>query len=255
MIPGTPRLRMFAGPNGSGKSVLKSHLPEPLLGVYLNADDIEAGVRESGYLDILSLGIGTEAGEVLPVFLGSEFLAAHGLSQAAGRLSFADGRLCFPTGVINSYFASVAADFLRQKLLAARRSFTFETVMSHSGKVDLLKQAQAAGYRTYLYYVATDDPAINVSRVENRVKLRGHDVPPELVGKRYYRSLDLLMSAIRHTNRAYIFDNSTDNADRSHTWLAEITEGRTLELKTDQIPSWFKRAVLDKIVTPDFPHD
>lgn len=43
MIPETPRLRMFAGPNGSGKSVLKSYLPEPLLGVYLNADEIEAG--------------------------------------------------------------------------------------------------------------------------------------------------------------------------------------------------------------------
>ena len=43
--------------------------------------------------------------------------------------------------VNNSYFASVAADFLRQKLLAVRRSFTFETVMSHSGKMDLLKQA------------------------------------------------------------------------------------------------------------------
>jgi len=33
------------------------------------------------------------------------------------------------------------------------------------------------------------------------------------------------------------FVTSTDNADRTHTWLAEITEGRTLELKTDQIPA------------------
>jgi predicted ABC-type ATPase len=247
MIPETPRLRMFAGPNGSGKSVLKSYLPEPLLGVYLNADEIEAGVRKSGCLDMSTLGIRTTAEEVLPVFTSSDFLTTHGLAEAAYRLSFADDRLCFPAGVIHSYFASVAADFLRQKLLAEQRSFTFETVMSHPSKVDLLKQAQAAGYRTYLYYVATDDPAINISRVENRVKLNGHDVPPDLVEKRYYRSLDLLISAIRHTNRAYIFDNSTDNADRTHTWLAEITEGRTLELKTDQIPAWFKRAVLDKI--------
>jgi predicted ABC-type ATPase len=247
MIPETPRLRMFAGPNGSGKSVLKSYLPKTLLGVYLNADEIEAEVRKRGYLDMSTLGIRTITEEVLPVFTSSDFLTTHGLAEAASRLSFADDRLCFPAGVINSYFASVAADFLRQKLLAEQRSFTFETVMSHPSKVDLLKQAQAAGYRTYLYYVATDDPAINISRVENRVKLNGHDVPPDLVDKRYYRSLDLLISAIRHTNRAYIFDNSTDNADRTHTWLAEITEGRTLELKTDQIPAWFKRAVLDKI--------
>ena len=99
----------------------------------------------------------------------------------------------------------------------------------------------------YLYYVATEDPAINISRVQNRVKLNGHDVPSELVEKRYYRSLELLVEAIRHTDRAYIFDNSSDNADRRHTWLAEITDGRTLELKADLIPAWFKRAVLDKI--------
>lgn len=246
----TPRLRMFGGPNGSGKSVLKSYLPEPLLGVYLNADDIEKGIRELGHVDLRDLGVEAEEVEVLSVFSRSEFLDQQGLAEAASRITFSEGKLNFPTGVINSYFASVIADFARQKLLAAQRTFTFETVMSHPSKVEFLEKAQAVGYRTYLYYVATDDPAINISRVENRVKLRGHDVPPDLIVKRYYRSLDFLVSAIRHTNRAYVFDNSTDNSDRSHTWLAEITEGHTLELKTDQIPAWFKRAVLDKIVQP-----
>ncbi len=238
---------MFAGPNGSGKSVLKSYLPEPLLGVYLNPDEIEKGVKECGYVDLQSFGIETKAQEVLPLFVRSDFLIQQGFEDAARSLSFVEGRLCFPSGVINSYFASVVADFLRLRLLAAQRTFTFETVMSHPGKVALLQKAQEAGYRTYLYYVATDDPAINVSRVENRVRLKGHHVPPDLVEKRYHRSLDLLISAIRFTNRAYIFDNSTDNADRTHTWLAEITDGRRLELKTDQIPAWFKRRVLDKI--------
>jgi predicted ABC-type ATPase len=240
---------MFAGPNGSGKSVLKSSLPQVLLGLYLNADEIEAGVRKLGFLDLRSFGVETKEEEVLAAFLSSTLLASHGLAEASRRLRFAEGRLCFPPGLINSYFASVAADFLRQKLLATRRSFTMETVMSHPSKVDLLKNAQKAGYRTYLYYVATDDPAINVSRVENRVKLNGHPVPPNLVKERYYRSLDLLMSAIRFTHRAYVFDNSTDNADRAHTWLAEITDGRTLELKADKVPAWFKHSVLDKITS------
>ena len=119
--------------------------------------------------------------------------------------------------------------------------------MSHPSKVDLLAQAQAAGYRTYLYFVATDDPAINISRVHNRVKLGGHPVPEDRIEKRYYRSLDLLMDAIRHTNRAYIFDNSGDNVDKKHTWLAEITDGKRLEMKTDRVPAWFKHAVLGKI--------
>ena len=119
--------------------------------------------------------------------------------------------------------------------------------MSHPSKVELLAQAQARGYRTYLYFVATDDPAINISRVRNRVKLGGHEVPEDRIEKRYHRSLELLMSAIRHTNRAYIFDNSGESREGKHTWLAEITEGRELELKSDKIPAWFKRAVLDKI--------
>jgi predicted ABC-type ATPase len=154
--------------------------------------------------------------------------------------------------VVNSYLASVTVDFLRNKLLEKKDSFTFETVMSHPSKVELLARAQRDGYRTYLYFVATDDPAINISRVRNRVKLGGHGVPEDRIGPRYHRSLDLLMEAIQHTNRAYIFDNSGDNDDKKHSWLAEITEGTVLELKSDQIPPWFKRAVLDKI-TPRRP--
>lgn len=95
--------------------------------------------------------------------------------------------------------------------------------------------------------MATDDPAINVSRVRNRVALKGHDVPEDKIVARYYRSLDLLIDAVRHTNRAYIFDNSGDNKDAKQTWLAEITEGKQLELKTDRIPAWFRRSLLDKI--------
>lgn len=240
-------MRVFAGPNGSGKSVLKSYLPEPLLGVYLNPDEIEEEVKEWGYADLGGLGIESSAEEALSVFTGSEFLRSEGFGEAVERLAFNNGKLGFPHGVMNSYFASVLAGFLRRKLLELRRTFTFETVMSHSDKVTLLHDAQEAGYRTYLYYVATDDPAINVSRVANRVALGGHPVPEDKIVDRYHKSLALLFSAIRSTSRAYIFDNSTNNADRTHTWLAEITDGRTLELKTDRIPAWFQHAVLDKI--------
>jgi predicted ABC-type ATPase len=243
----TPRLRMFAGPNGSGKSTLKSYLPLELLGVYLNPDEMEQEIRRQSFLDFAAYGVTTNADEVLPFFNASEFLISAGLRQIVGHLAFSHNQLEFGAGKVNSYLASVASDFLRQKLIEQKTSFTLETVMSHSSKVDLLAQAQAAGYRTYLYFVATDDPAINISRVKSRVKLGGHDVPEDRIETRYHRSLNLLMDAIRHTNRAYIFDNSGDSQEKKHTWLAEVTEGQKLELKSDRIPAWFKRAVLDKI--------
>lgn len=238
---------MFAGPNGSGKSRLKSVLPPELLGVYLNPDEIELEICKTGALDFFSYGVITTSEEVLPFFINSSFLNAEGRGNDAKKLIFKDGRLDFGMVAVDSYFASVAADFLRQKIIEKKKDFTFETVMSHPSKVELLAQAQAVGYRTYLYFVATDDPAINISRVDNRVRLGGHAVPKDKIRERYDRSLELLMKAIRHTDRAYIFDNSGDNATGGHTWLAEITGGRTLELKAERIPAWFERAILEKI--------
>ncbi len=238
---------MFAGPNGSGKSTLKSYLPEKLLGVYLNPDEIEQTIRHQGFLDFAAYDLKPDGREVLDFFTSSIFLREAGYGEAARQLTFADNRLVFGAVAVNSYLASVAVDLLRQKLIAGGVSFTFETVMSHPGKVEILKQAQTAGYRTYLYFVATDDPEINLSRVRSRVRLGGHDVPQEKIALRYHRSLDLLIEAIRHSNRAYIFDNSGDSKHGKQTWLAEITDGKKLELKTDKIPAWFVRSVLDKI--------
>jgi len=238
---------MFAGPNGSGKSTLKSYLPAVLLGVYLNPDEMESEIRRQSFLDFTAYGVTTTADAALNFFKDSKFLNEAGFGATARQLTFANNRLDFGAVKVNSYLASVASDFLRQKLMEQKISFTLETVMSHPSKVELLTQALAAGYRTYLYFVATDDPAINISRVKSRVKLGGHNVPEDKIAERYHRSLELLMDAIRHTNRAYVFDNSGNTQDKKHTWLAEITEGRELELKSDQIPAWFKRAVLDKI--------
>ncbi len=236
---------MFAGPNGSGKSTLKSLLPPALLGVYLNPDDMEKEMRANGFLDISAYGVTAAADEILAFFLNSSFLQSAGLSGEAAHLRFSEGRLMFVDIKVNSYFASVAADFLRNKLLEQNISFTLETVMSSPDKVTLLGMAQLLGYRTYLYFIATDDPAINISRVRGRVERGGHTVPEDKIVSRYHRSLDLLMDAVSHTNRAYIFDNSSE--EHTHTWLAEITDGNELEMQTDQIPAWFKRAVVKKI--------
>jgi predicted ABC-type ATPase len=241
---------MFAGPNGSGKSTLKSFLPRELLGIYLNPDEIEQDVHGKGFLDFDSYSLNTTGQEVLPFLRTSRFLHAEGFGDVANRISFDGNRLDFSRVEMNSYFASVLSDFIRQELLKRKASFTFETVMSHPDKVALLGKAQQVGYRTYLYYVATEDPAINISRVRSRVKAGGHSVPEERIEKRYYRSLDLLIEAIRCSNRAYIFDNSTDNERAQHTWVAEVTDGHLIEVKTEQVPAWFQRAVLDKIALP-----
>ncbi|MGI8493898.1 MAG: zeta toxin family protein [Pyrinomonadaceae bacterium] len=238
----TPRLRMFAGPNGSGKSTMKSVLRRELLGVYINPDEIEAEIRDRDFLDVSVFGVITNEREILEFFQNSTLLEKADLLTETESLRFNDNKLSFHDTGVNAYFASVAADFIRQKLILSRRSFAFETVMSSPDKIELLEKAKSFGYRTYLYFVATDSPSINISRVKYRVKTGGHDVPTDKITTRYYRSLDLLREAIKNTNRAYLFDNSGSEL----LWLAEITDGKNLELKADAVPPWFKKYVLDK---------
>jgi predicted ABC-type ATPase len=190
------------------------------------------------------MGINATQDELTSFLAGSTLLKAEGVQVTP---LLAGGRLMFPQPEVNSYLASALVDFLRQRLIASQTPFTFETVMSHPGKVAILKQAQQSGFRTCLYYIATNDPEINVSRVRNRVRLGGHPVPEDKIVSRYHRSLELLMEAIRFTHRAFIFDNSGHDQDR--TWLAEVTDGQVLELKSDVVPAWFQRAVLDKLPT------
>ena len=110
--------------------------------------------------------------------------------------------------------------------------------------VEFMRKARAAGFRTYLYFVATEDADINVARVEHRVAMGGHPVPEDKIRSRYQRSLGLLFDAVTCTDRAYIFDNSGDEK----VWIAEVTDGCELEIKVEFMPDWFKKSLWDRFV-------
>jgi predicted ABC-type ATPase len=241
VTPPIPRLRIIAGPNGSGKSTIKALLPREILGVYVNPDEIELALSSKGAIDLAAYGLTVSIAEVTDHFRNSTLWKSTGLSDPEGHIHIQNMAITFEGIKGNSYLASLTADFIRHKLLEKGISFTFETVMSHSGKVDLLKTAQVKGYRTYLYYIATEDPEINLARVRTRVREGGHDVPLEKVQERYERSLELLLDAIRATNRAYIFDNSRDGAQS--IFIAEVTDGKDIVARHNPLPAWFAKYV------------
>jgi len=235
-------MRVFAGPNGSGKSTFKTVLPEELQGVYLNPDEIQSEIETEGRINLTSRGISSSASEVKAFFENSSLFA---LAESSVFPGYDNGSLTFDGLLKKEYTAAATTDFLRNKLLDAGISFTFETVMSHRSKIELLTEAKEKGYRTYLYYIGTGDPQINVIRVRRRVNLGGHPVSERKITDRYYRSLELLMDAILNTDRAYVFDNSVDLPELE--WLAEISNGTSLIMKVTEAPAWFKVYVLDKM--------
>lgn len=176
----TPRIRIFAGPNGSGKSTFNRLVPAHLLGNYINPDDIERAIKDTGYFDFTSYRIESHKEEIFDFFREHALLKKSPRSLAKlDSLAIEGERLSFANTEIDSYVASALSDFIRRSLIKERISFTFETVMSSSDKVNLLAEAHNSGYRVYVYYVATADPEINIARVAYRVSQGGHNVPPE----------------------------------------------------------------------------
>jgi len=138
-----------------------------------------------------------------------------------------------------------ACDY-RDDLIKARRSMTYESVMSHHSHLDFVREARKSGYRTYLYYIGLLDPALCITRVANRVEQHGHAVPEAKIRSRYHRSLSNLYAMCQAVDRAYLMDNS----GQQHMLVAAI-EGDRLAKYTQVLDSvggaiWLEASLFDK---------
>ena len=235
----TPRFRVVAGPNGSGKTTLARRLAaDYAVNFYdvVNADDIFAEVRSTG-------GYAPR----IPVDGESLRACAAASSYAESvKAPFLDGHICISAGCVrfmspdaaNSYTVALLAGFLQREHVRQGVSFSQETVFSHPSKIDALREAHAAGFRTYLYFVATESPAINIARVESRAALGGHSVPIDKVASRYPLSVANAAAALPHLSRAFFFDNSGETM----RFFAEWSEDSGLVSvvgPADAAPAWF----------------
>lgn len=123
--------------------------------------------------------------------------------------------------------AAVRAAEVRERCVHEGRSLAFETVLSMPDKVDFIQRARQAGFFVRLFFVGTDDPSINAKRVALRVMEGGHDVPISKIIARYTRSLANCSVAARIADRAYVYDNSVDNAPAR--LLFRMEEGKLIK--------------------------
>lgn len=149
------RMRVFAGPNGSGKStILKKILEEKRvrLGVYVNADDIESALRQTKAIKFSDYKLQVSETEMRDFFRRSNFAPVKRNDSHLWTKVFVDDNVFRCDVSVDSYLAADVAEFIRQRLLSIGASFTYETVMSHPGKVEFLNHAMQQGYRVYLYF-------------------------------------------------------------------------------------------------------
>jgi predicted ABC-type ATPase len=122
--------------------------------------------------------------------------------------------------------------------ISAGREFALETTLSGSSTLGAIRRALVAGYAIDLSYICLRSPSLNVGRVFMRVAAGGHHVPEEDVLRRYSRSLANLPDAVALSDRARVFDNTSDGEPRP---IFERREG-TIVLLRRELPTWFRTA-------------
>ena len=240
------RIRLFAGPNGSGKTSLYYKISKTYnSGIFINADEIEKALLTKGLIDLSDFGLKVTQKD-LEIFLSlndsQSLLAKAQKENYTIDITIAENFIVNKPKETNSYEAAFTASFIRYLLLKEHKSFSYETVMSDDSKLRELETAKKTGFKTYLYFVCTDDYHKNIDRVQLRVAKGGHNVDSNRIQKRYFKTLENLSDAIKIVDRAFLFDNSGKKIDL----LAEVYQGQAFKFHTTDLPLWFEEYVYNK---------
>lgn len=104
-------------------------------------------------------------------------------------------------------------------LMKERRSFAIETTLSTGTYRHLVNRAHAEGYQVILIFFWLPSPELAVQRVSKRVSEGGHNIPTDVIYRRYYRGLDNLFNVFMPIVDAWmIFDNSAESALVAHDY-------------------------------------
>lgn len=113
-------------------------------------------------------------------------------------------------------------------------SFTQETTLSGFKTEATAKEVKELGYRVRLFYVALDTAEESLSRIENRVRRGGHNIPSDDVIRRFGGRWDAVKKILPYCDQAEFYDN--DNG------FVKVAEYRNGELRTvgSKCPQWLQ---------------
>lgn len=97
---------------------------------------------------------------------------------------------------------------LLRQAIAERLDYAFETTLGGNTIPRLLAEAAAQGVAIYVWYAGLSSPELHIERVRSRVRRGGHDIPDELIRRRFERSRLNLIALLPGLSALRIYDNS-----------------------------------------------
>jgi predicted ABC-type ATPase len=80
------------------------------------------------------------------------------------------------------------------QLIDERESFAIETTLATRSYVSLIKKIHEYGYKVTLLYFWLKSPEFAVQRVAKRVSKGGHNIPKDVIERRYYRGISNMIN-------------------------------------------------------------
>lgn len=105
--------------------------------------------------------------------------------------------------------AARGAILYRDELIKAKKDLVIETTASSVGVLKLIDHAKDNGYKVTVNYLMLQEPQLNISRVEARVKKGDHYVDPETIQRRYYKAKNLIADICIRAGKFKLYDNSS----------------------------------------------
>ena len=119
-----------------------------------------------------------------------------------------------------------------KELNEAKANFAFETTLASRVFTHYLKKAKADGFETTLLFFWLNSEELAIARVRVRVKEGGHDIPKEVIRRRYRRGL---------LNFFQLYRDEVDNwmfIDNSEGMYLEIAQSLNGELQISNREVW-----------------
>lgn len=96
-----------------------------------------------------------------------------------------------------------------EKLLERDESFSIETTLATKSYINLVRRAQAQGYNVRVLFFWLNSPELALQRVAERVEKGGHNIPADVIRRRYVAGIrNLFRLFMREVDYWEIYDNS-----------------------------------------------
>lgn len=125
-------------------------------------------------------------------------------------------------------------------LLESNVTFAIETTLATKSYVNLVRRAQSMGYFVHLIFFWLESPELAINRVAERVRKGGHNIPQDVIRRRYVAGIvNLFGRFMDEVDLWMIYDNSRT----PRTFVAKGGKSLATSVESEMLFNKIKRYV------------